>query len=57
VDVEGVERWWIEEDEDPDRSWSTTRVPFVGRDRILGRAFLIFWPLMPDFPGRLRFIH
>jgi hypothetical protein len=57
VDVDGVERWWLREDEDPDGSERTTHEPFVRRSMIVGRAFFIFWPVLPGFPGRLRFIH
>ncbi len=57
VDVEGVERWWLEEDEDPERAIAPVNVPFVRRSMVVGRAFFIFWPVLPGFPGRLRFIH
>jgi hypothetical protein len=29
----------------------------VTRDQVVGRAFCVFWPLLPGFPGRLGFIH
>lgn len=57
VDVDGVTRTWHEDDEDPDRGGTAENAPFVWRELIVGRAFLVFWPLTPDFPGRLRFIH
>jgi hypothetical protein len=56
VDVEGVERWWLKEDEVSAVPKSTSE-PFVRRSLIVGRAFFIFWPVLPGFPGRLRFIH
>jgi hypothetical protein len=56
VDADGVTRWWAEEDEIHDlervEPW-----PFVSRRLVVGRAFFTFWPLVPDFPGRLGFIH
>jgi hypothetical protein len=56
VDTEGVSRRWAPEDEAEDGSL-TRRMPFVARDRIVGRAWfaLVFWPL--DTLGRIRFIH
>lgn len=57
IDHLGVTRRWSEDDE-LDRSHSVTRsAPFVWRDLILGRAFVVFWPLTPDFPGRLHWVH
>ena len=52
-DIWGIERTWLERDEG---SSSVRYAPFVHRDLIVGRAFLIFWPIWPDFPRRLRFI-
>jgi signal peptidase I len=57
TDVEGVERWWFREDEDSTQDPPSEPVPFVRRDMIVGRAFLVFWPLLPGFPHRLKFIH
>ena len=56
VDVQGIERWWDAIDEDHDQKRSEP-LPFVHRDMIVGRAFFIFWPLIPHFPNRLGFIH
>lgn len=56
-DVDGILQTWSENDEDPDRGSTSRNFPFVWRDLIVGRAFVIFWPLSPRFPGRLRFIH
>jgi hypothetical protein len=55
VDVEGVERWWLLEDEVGPPTYAST--PFVHRDLVVGRAFFVFWPLLPGFPGRLQLIH
>ena len=55
IDQEGVERRWQREDEDHRPPYRA--VPFVDRDLIVGRAFYIFWPIFPDFPGRAGFIH
>lgn len=53
-DIWGIQRSWLEDDE---VGGSSIRyAPFVSRDLIVGRSFLIFWPLYPDFPRRLRFI-
>jgi len=57
VDASGITRTWAEEDEDPERGSETQPSPFVHEDLIVGRAFVIFWPCWPDFPGRLGFIH
>ncbi len=57
VDWEGVTRVWRRSDVDRTKGTTTRPMPFVWRDLIIGRAFLIFWPLTPDPPGRLRFIH
>ena len=53
-DIWGIERSWLEDDEVGGSSLKYA--PFVERELIVGRAFLIFWPLYPDFPRRLRFI-
>lgn len=53
-DIYGVRRKWYEDDEVGGPA--VRYAPFVVRDLIVGRAFLIFWPLFPDFPHRLRFI-
>lgn len=55
VAQDGVERRWRPEDvvkRNPNR-----RQSFVDRDLIVGRAFLVFWPVLPRFPGRVGFIH
>ena len=57
VDADGLVRHWYEEDEDPERGSETEAAPFVHRDLIVGRAFLVFWPWSPKFPGRIGFIH
>lgn len=57
VDADGLVRRWYEEDEDPERGSETEAAPFVHRDLIVGRAFLVFWPWSPNFPGRIGFIH
>ncbi|MDF1702190.1 MAG: signal peptidase I [Planctomycetota bacterium] len=57
TDVDGLPRTWFEEDEDPERGSETSSAPFVHRDLIVGRAFLVFWPWNPEFPGRIGFIH
>lgn len=57
TDVDGLVRTWFEEDEDPERGSETSAAPFVHRDLIVGRAFLVFWPWNPGFPGRIGFIH
>ena len=58
ADEYGVMRRWREEDEDPDHRMAPNEdAPFVPRDLIVGRAFLVFWPVTPDFPGRLHFTH
>jgi hypothetical protein len=58
VDREGVERRWPVADEDPSgRTRELRREPFVPRDLVVGRAFYVFWPLLPGFPGRAGFIH
>ena len=56
VDADGIERTWAEEDEDDERGSETLSAPFVHEDLIVGRAFLVFWPWTPEFPGRLGFI-
>lgn len=56
VDVDGILRTWSENDEDGQLGSPTTPAPFVRRELIVGRAFLTFWPCLPDFPGRLRFL-
>lgn len=57
VDAGGLTRTWSEDDEDPELGSDTDPAPFVHEDLIVGRAFLVFWPCWPDFPGRLGFIH
>ena len=61
TDVEGVVRRWADGDVDrtAGTSWQTRRMPYVTRDRIVGRAFfaLIFWPVDDAFLDRIRFIH
>jgi signal peptidase I len=57
VDVEGVRRVYHEDDKDPDHGTMSHYAPFVWRELIVGRAFVVFWPLLPEFPGRLQFIH
>ena len=57
VDAEGVTRTWLEDDEDPELGSDTDPAPFVHEDQIVGRAFVVFWPCWPDFPGRLGLIH
>ena len=54
VDQKGVVRHWRASDVD---RRSGERVPFVERKLIVGRAFFIFWPVWPEFPGRAGFIH
>ena len=56
TDVDGIRREWTEDEEDHERGSSARNAPFVWRELIVGRAFLIFWPLTPNPPGRLRFI-
>jgi signal peptidase I len=56
-DAEGILRTWAESEEDGERGARTEAAPFVHRDLVVGRAFLVFWPCLPDFPGRLGFIH
>ena len=55
VDADGITRLWLEADEV--ESPTTAAAHFVRRDLLVGRAFLVFWPCWPDFPGRLGFIH
>jgi len=54
VDQDGIERRWSRDAED---HRETKDMPFVARHLIVGRAFFIFWPLLPDFPNRAGFIH
>jgi signal peptidase I len=56
VDIEGVRRRWLEEDEA--ETEPQVRMPFVKRDRIVGKAWfaLVFWPLKDVLP-RIRFVH
>ncbi len=56
VDADGVTRTWSEDDEDPELGSDTDPAPFVHEDLLVGRAFLVFWPCWPEFPGRLGFI-
>jgi hypothetical protein len=55
IDREGIERRWLRENEDHRPPYRDT--PFVDRDLVVGRAFFIFWPVFPGFPGRAGFIH
>lgn len=55
VDLDGVDRHWEASDEDGDLG--PRHVSFVPRAHVIGRAFYIFWPALPDFPNRLRWIH
>jgi hypothetical protein len=61
VDVEGVTRRWADEDRDEaGMADLSRRIPFVKRERIVGRAFFAFvfsQPLDPAFLARLRFVH
>lgn len=57
VDVDGLPRTWREDAEDGEQGSPTEPAPFVARELIVGRAFLVFWPCFPDFPGRLGLIH
>ncbi len=57
TDADGIVRTWNENDEDTDKGSETNAAPFVDSDLIVGRAFLVFWPCWPKFPGRLGFIH
>jgi signal peptidase I len=56
VDVDGIERRWRDEDVKDPPGRTTVHAPFVPRELVVGRAFLIFWPVLPDFPGRFGFI-
>jgi signal peptidase I len=58
TDLDGIDRAWWPADEDDTLPSPSARhnAPFVARRLVVGRAFFIFWPLLPDFPGRLRFI-
>jgi signal peptidase I len=55
VDADGVSRRWYRDEEvgAPEQEVH----PFVPRDLIVGRAFFIFWPWAPRFPGRIGLIH
>lgn len=55
IDREGIERRWLRDDIDHRPPHKAQ--PFVARDLVVGRAFLIFWPIFPHFPGRAGFIH
>ena len=54
-DVEGVRRRWFRDEEEG--GTEPVRLPFVKRDRIIGRAWfgLVFWPLREILP-RVRFV-
>lgn len=56
VDRDGIERRWRNEDVATPPGRQVVREPFVPRDLIVGRAFLVFWPVLPDPPGRFGFI-
>ncbi len=56
TDRKGVERRWQSDEEEPGGR-GERYAPFVRREHIVGRAFLKFWPLTPNFPNRLGFIH
>jgi len=55
VDADGVSRRWYRDEE----VGAAQHEPysFVHRDLIVGRAFFIFWPWAPRFPGRIGLIH
>jgi signal peptidase I len=55
LDQQGIERRWLREEEDHRPPYRD--MPFVDRDLVVGRAFFIFWPVFPGFPGRAGFIH
>ena len=51
LDVEGIRRRWFR-DEEVETGTESVRLPFVKRDRIIGRAWfgLVFWPLEEILP-------
>ncbi len=51
LDVEGIRRRWYR-DEEVETGAESIRLPFVKRDRIIGRAWfgLVFWPLEEILP-------
>lgn len=65
--IPGTDRWRVTDLDGVERTWATSEeeggelpsryVTFVPRENIVGRAFYIFWPALPDFPRRLRWIH
>ena len=55
LDRQGIERRWLREEEDHRPPYRD--MPFVDRNLVVGRAFFIFWPVLPGFPGRAGFIH
>ncbi|MFV1958728.1 MAG: signal peptidase I [Planctomycetota bacterium] len=57
VDEDGIERTWGPADLDPATRVYTERAPLVDRRLVVGRAFLVFWPLFPHPPARAGFIH
>ncbi|MDA1195215.1 MAG: signal peptidase I [Planctomycetota bacterium] len=57
VDADGLLQTWYEEDEDSELGHDYDAAPFVHRELIVGRAFVVFWPWSPTFPGRMGFIH
>lgn len=56
TDADGVQQTWYR-DEEVGGGRDHEPYPFVVRDLIVGRAFLVFWPWTPTFPGRMGFIH
>ena len=57
VDREGIERRWrARRTRSPSRPTPATR-PSSTANLVVGRAFFIFWPVCPGFPGRAGFIH
>jgi len=57
VDEDGIERTWGPADLDPASREYTEHAPFVDRSLVVGRAFVVFWPIFPHPPGRAGFIH
>ncbi len=55
--MDGIDRSWSDAERDPARQEYDEHVPFVDRSLVVGKAFLVFWPLFPEFPHRLGFIH
>lgn len=57
IDIHGMDRRWRATDEDPDVPIDRAHRPFVQRNLFVGRAFVVFWPLWPQFPGRAGWVH